>query len=62
MTDHHPTHPAAPEFGAVDTLVSTRPASLWRDTLAGILRQRSAIIGLIILGIFLVVEIGRAHV
>lgn len=57
MTDHHPTHPAAPEFGAVDTLVSTRPASLWRDTLAGILRQRSAVIGLIILGIFLVVVV-----
>lgn len=57
MTDHHPTHPAAPEFGVVDTLVSTRPASLWRDTLAGILRQRSAVIGFVILGIFLFVVV-----
>jgi peptide/nickel transport system permease protein len=33
-----------------DTLATTRPASLWRDTIGGILRQRSAVVGLVILG------------
>lgn len=37
----------------VDTIATTRPASLWRDTLGSILRQRSAVVGLIIL-LFLV--------
>ena len=37
----------------VDTVAATRPASLWRDTLGSVLRQRSAIVGLTIL-IFLV--------
>jgi len=32
-------------------LISQRPASLWRDTLGSILRQRSAIAGLFLLGI-----------
>jgi peptide/nickel transport system permease protein len=34
----------------VDSLARARPASLWRDTLASVLRQRSAIAGLVILG------------
>ena len=33
-----------------DHFARTRPASLWRDTLASIVRQRSAQVGLIILG------------
>jgi peptide/nickel transport system permease protein len=37
----------------VDTLAATRPASLWRDTLGSVLRQRSAVVGLVIL-LFLV--------
>lgn len=53
MTDRHPTHPAEPDIGLADTLVSAGPTSLWRDTVAGILRQRSAVIGLIILSVFL---------
>ena len=44
----------APLVEAVDT---ARPASLWRDTLGSILRQRSAVIGLIILGIFVFVGV-----
>jgi peptide/nickel transport system permease protein len=34
-----------------DPLARTRPTSLWRDTLGNILRQRSAIVGLVILTI-----------
>jgi peptide/nickel transport system permease protein len=34
----------------VDPLAATRPSSLWRDTIGNILRQRSAVVGLIILG------------
>lgn len=57
MTDRHPTHPEAPEFGDAGELLSSKPASLWRDTLAGILRQRSAVVGLVILGVFLFVVV-----
>jgi peptide/nickel transport system permease protein len=34
-----------------DPLARTRPTSLWRDTLGNVLRQRSAIVGLVILTI-----------
>ena len=37
----------------VDTIASTRPANIWRDTLGSVLRQRSAVVGLVIL-VFLV--------
>jgi peptide/nickel transport system permease protein len=40
--------PAAPDL-PVDALAGARPVSLWRDSLRGILRQRSSIIGLVIL-------------
>lgn len=43
--------------GAGGDVVSTRPASLWRDTVRNILRQRSAIVGLTILVIFAVVAL-----
>jgi peptide/nickel transport system permease protein len=52
-----PAPAAAPPLGEADSLRSARPASLWRDTLAGILRQRSAVIGIVLLGIFLFVAI-----
>jgi peptide/nickel transport system permease protein len=39
---------ATPE-GIVDTTLQAKPASLWRDTAASILRQRSAVVGLILL-------------
>jgi ABC-type dipeptide/oligopeptide/nickel transport system permease subunit len=43
-----------PELAA-QSLVRARPANLWRDTLANVLRQRSAAVGLTILaGLFLV--------
>jgi peptide/nickel transport system permease protein len=35
----------------VDPVAATRPASLWRDTIGGILRQRSSVVGLAILGL-----------
>jgi len=44
----------APLVEAVDT---ARPASLWRDTLGSILRQRSAVVGLAILGILVFVGV-----
>jgi len=46
----------APVLGA-DTLQTARPASLWRDTIGSILRQRSAVLGLLILGAYLLIAI-----
>jgi len=40
-----------------DQLVTARPARLWRDTLANLLRQRNARVGLVILGILLFVAV-----
>ncbi len=40
-----------------DPLARTRGYSLWRDTLASILHQRSAIVGLLILGLLILVAI-----
>ncbi|HSL76750.1 MAG TPA: ABC transporter permease [Candidatus Limnocylindrales bacterium] len=40
-----------------DTVVRGRPASLWRDTLASILRQRSAVVGLVMLGILVFIAV-----
>jgi peptide/nickel transport system permease protein len=45
------TQPLTPAAPVADPLGAARPASLWRDTLAAILRQRSAVVGLIILGV-----------
>ncbi|HEU4572325.1 MAG TPA: ABC transporter permease [Candidatus Limnocylindrales bacterium] len=36
-----------------DPLARTRPSSLWRDTIANVLRQRSAVVGLLILSVLL---------
>jgi peptide/nickel transport system permease protein len=41
----------------VDTVDTARPAGLWRDTLGSVLRQRSALIGLTILGILVFVAV-----
>ncbi len=44
----------------IDALTPTkraRPASLWRDTLGNILRQRNAVVGLVILSFFVLVAI-----
>jgi len=46
----------APVLGA-ETLQTTRPASLWRDTVGSVLRQRSAVLGLLILGAYLLIAI-----
>jgi peptide/nickel transport system permease protein len=40
-----------------EELVSQRPASLWRDTLGSILRQRSAVAGLVLLGILVLAAV-----
>ena len=52
-----PGGPGAPlgPAAAADSLLTARPASLWRDTLASILRQRSAVVGLWILGFLVIV-------
>ena len=42
---------ATPAELVADQLANARPASLWRDTIANILRQRNAQIGLLILAI-----------
>jgi ABC-type dipeptide/oligopeptide/nickel transport system permease subunit len=42
---------------AADTLSRTKPSSLWRDTIGNILRQRSAVVGLIILTILVLTAI-----
>ena len=49
---------AQPSLDAtVDTLVTSKPASLRKDTLRNVLRQRSAVLGLVILGILAVMAI-----
>jgi len=50
MTAGQPLPASASDPILADTIATTRPASLWRDTIGGILRQRSAIVGLTILG------------
>jgi peptide/nickel transport system permease protein len=45
--------PLSPLVPAADPLTTSRPASLWRDTLGSVLRQRSAVVGLTIL-VFLI--------
>jgi ABC-type dipeptide/oligopeptide/nickel transport system permease subunit len=40
-----------------DTVATARPANLWRDTIGGILRQRSAVVGLAILGFLVFVAV-----
>ena len=42
---------------ATEPISSARPASLWRDTLGSILRQRSAVVGLILLSFLVLVAI-----
>ena len=49
--------PLPPAPGQADTLTSAKPASLWRDTLRNILRQRSAQVGLVILMIFFAIAL-----
>lgn len=50
---------AGPGGGAAsaETLLSARPASLWRDTLANVYRQRNAIVGSIVLAFLVLVGI-----
>jgi len=57
MTGQPAPGAAAPLIAEAETLKSARPASLWRDTLSGILRQRSAIVGIVILGIYVFIVI-----
>ena len=40
-----------------DQLATARPTSLWRDTIANILRQRNAVVGLTILTFFVLVAV-----
>lgn len=45
------------EIAVADPLASAKPASLWRDTLGNILRQRSAVVGLSILVVLILTAI-----
>jgi peptide/nickel transport system permease protein len=49
--------PALGPGAAAEALVSARPASLWRDTLANVFRQRSAIVGTVILAFLVLVAL-----
>lgn len=51
MTSTTTPAPLGAPITSADTLATTKPASLWRDTLGSILRQRSAIVGITILAI-----------
>jgi ABC-type dipeptide/oligopeptide/nickel transport system permease subunit len=51
-----PTLPVAGPL-PVDPVARTRPANLWRDTIASVLRQRSAVVGLVILGLLALVAV-----
>jgi peptide/nickel transport system permease protein len=42
---------------AREELARSQPANLWRDTLANVLRQRSAIVGLVLIGLLVAVAI-----
>jgi peptide/nickel transport system permease protein len=42
---------------ATEPIASARPASLWRDTLGSILRQRSAVVGLVLLSFLILVAV-----
>ena len=52
-----PGAPLGPAPMAADTLATARPASLWRDTLGSVLHQRSAVVGLTILTIMVLVAL-----
>ncbi|MFH0750711.1 MAG: ABC transporter permease [Chloroflexota bacterium] len=50
--------PFPPTPGQADALAETaKPASLWRDTLRNIVRQRSAQVGLVLLGFFFIIAL-----
>ena len=42
---------------AAETLTTAKPASLWRDTLGSVLRQRSAVVGLVILTTLILIAV-----
>lgn len=51
------TSAVEPRVSGPDTLASARPAGLWRDTLRNVLAQRSAIVGIVILGFLVLVAV-----
>jgi peptide/nickel transport system permease protein len=57
MTAGQPMPVSASDPLLAEPILTTRPASLWRDTLGSVLRQRSAIVGVTILGFLLFVAI-----
>ena len=50
-----PAQPATPIEPALiaDPVATAKPASLWRDTLGSVLRQRSAVVGLVVLTVLI---------
>jgi peptide/nickel transport system permease protein len=47
----------APASPTAQPTTESRPANLWRDTLSSVLRQRSAVVGLLILGFLVAVAV-----
>ena len=56
-TATEPAAPLDPTPMAADTLATAKPASLWRDTLGSVLHQRSAVVGLTILTVMVLVTL-----
>ena len=56
-TATEPAAPLDPTPLAADTLATAKPASLWRDTLGSVLHQRSAVVGLTILTVMVLVAL-----
>lgn len=54
-TPSTPAQPATPIEPALiaDPVATAKPASLWRDTLGSVLRQRSAVVGLVVLTVLI---------
>ena len=42
---------------AGETLATTQPSSLWRDTLGSVFRQRSAVVGMVVLSILILIAV-----
>ena len=51
-----PAKPLVPVL-AGETLATTQPSSLWRDTLGSVFRQRSAVVGMVVLSILILIAV-----
>jgi peptide/nickel transport system permease protein len=51
-----PATPLDPAL-ASETLATTKPSSLWRDTLGSVFRQRSAVVGMLVLSVLILIAV-----